>query len=162
MIKPIFYFSTPKGHVVATVEHWNLRSYNSDWMNDSDFSGSCDVHDVDIIDQKWIFHTEQEALRHMARLYAHQWGLQQREDAETFGLLSSTISYHPLLKYRSLRLGQAIEDFLGEDDLEIFLLEKAGFNLLNGEGYDTLFNQVFKTIRDELRDVVANRKEEIR
>jgi hypothetical protein len=131
-------------------------------MNDSDFSDTCDVHDVDIIDQKWIFRTEQEALRHIARLYAHQWGLQRREDAETFGLLPSVVGgHHSLLKHMSFRMGLALDDFLGEDELEIFLWEKAGFNLLDGEGYDTLFNKVYGTIRDELRNVAANRKREI-
>ena len=79
-IKPVFLFrildSEGNGdsrYVVNTVTHWDWTSYDSSWMCNPTLGRECLVLDVDLIDEEWIFVTEQEALAKVAELYAQQW-----------------------------------------------------------------------------------------
>ena len=73
IVRPVFYFRTEDNrHIVKTVKFWDLKHYDSLWMDDPMLGNVCWIHDVDITDQTYEFDTEQEALRKIAELYAEQ------------------------------------------------------------------------------------------
>ena len=70
-VKPVFvhFNRNTQKYVVQSVRNWDWSYADTNWMNDADVGTNAIVPTIDIVDETFLFDTEEEAMSKIQELY---------------------------------------------------------------------------------------------